>query len=115
MKTLLIALLISVGASAQKVTVKGRVTDSTNGFNVIEVVINDTLSRLMKDPKQNRSRYLRIYDDPRYVVRTDSTGNFSIRANITDTLYFKSYRHAPQARPVRELIDSPEVIRLKPD
>src|SRR5690606_7064609 len=96
-------LLFSVLASAQKVTIKGRAVDSTNGRNAIEVVINDTLSRIMKNPKEGRSRYLRMYDDARFVVRTDSMGTFAIRANLGDTLYFKSYRHSPQIRSVREL------------
>ncbi len=107
-----LAFLFAMIASAQKVTVTGRAVDSSKGLNAIEVVINDTLSRLMKDPKANRSKYLRMYQDERYVVRTDSTGAFSIRADLNDTLYFKSYRHVPQARPVRELIGKEPLIRL---
>ncbi len=106
------AFLLALTASAQKVTITGRATDSSKGLNAIEVVINDTLSRLMKDPKENRSKYLRMYQDERYVVRTDSTGAFSIRADLNDTLYFKSYRHLSQALPVRKLVGKEVLIKL---
>ena len=108
-------LFMTTALSAQKVTVTGRAVDSSRGLNAIEIVINDTLSKLMKDPKANRSRYLRMYQDERYVVRTDSTGVFSIRANPGDTLYFKSYRHVPQVRAVNDLIGKDVLVTLIPD
>ena len=111
-KLIIIALFSCIFASAQKVTVTGRAIDTSNGLNAIEIVINDTLAKIMKDPKEGRPRYLRMYQDPRYVVRTDSTGNYSIRANLNDTLYFKSYRHVPQARRVKDLVENPQIIKL---
>ncbi|RZJ33406.1 MAG: hypothetical protein EOO51_14070 [Flavobacterium sp.] len=118
MKKLLCVVFIasSLLCSAQKKTVRGQATDSTHGGNVIEIIVNDTLSKLMKDPKKGRNAYLRLYQDPRYVVRTDSTGAFKIQADETDSLYFKSYRHLPQRFLVRDLLKNGEIkIILKPD
>ncbi|HEX9980951.1 MAG TPA: hypothetical protein VGB50_10360 [Flavobacterium sp.] len=69
----------------------------------------------MKHPKEGRTAYLRLYQDPRFVVRTDSTGIFSIKAHVTDSLYFKSYGHVTQSYLVRDLIKNEKIaIRLKP-
>lgn len=103
-------------ANSQQMTVEGLATDSSNGFNSIEIVVNDTLSKLMANPKENRSKYLRIYQNPKYVVRTDSTGRFRIKAQLSDTLHFKSYKHISQALTVKELLRRKQVkIVLKPE
>jgi hypothetical protein len=98
--------------NAQTVTIEGNASDSTKGFNVIEIVVNDTLSKLMKDPKHGRTKYMKIYQNPRFVVRTDSTGNFTIKARESDSLYFKSYKHTTRSYLVRDLIKqkNPKVV-----
>lgn len=107
-------LLISSAAISQQVTVSGTAHDTTNGVNAIEVVLNDTLSKIMKDPKKGRQLYLKLYQNPRFVVRTDSTGAFKIKADPTDTIYFKSFRHKTQAYPVSELLRRKKIsIELK--
>ena len=104
--------LLTFELNAQTVTIEGNASDSTNGFNVIEIVVNDTLSKLMKDPKHGRSTYLKMYQNPKYVVRTDSTGKFMIKAVESDSLYFKSYKHKTQSFLVRDLIKqkNPKII-----
>ncbi len=116
-KILLTAVLLTVTlAKAQQVTVQGFATDTSKGLNSIEIVVNDTLSKLMAHPKENRPKYLRIYQNPKYVVRTDSTGRFRIKAQTTDSLYFKSYQHTTQAFLVGDLITRKQIkIVLKPD
>ena len=97
--------MFAFSGSAQKVTIEGNATDSTKGVYVIEIVINDTLSKLMdKNPKEGKTKYLKIYQNPKYVVRTDSTGTFKINANVNDSLFFKSYEHKTQKYLVKDLI-----------
>ncbi len=54
----LLLLLLSFSGFSQKVEVAGKVTDQTNGRFVIEIVVNDTLAKVVKDPKNGRSRYI---------------------------------------------------------
>ncbi len=96
-------------ANAQQTTISGFATDSTNGFASIEIVVNDTLSRLMTEPKKNRPIYLKLYQNPRYVVRTDNSGRFKITASLNDIIYFKSYEHKTQAIPVRKLATQKDI------
>ena len=115
-KKLFLLLLFPAIISAQKKTISGQATDSTKGANVIEIVVNDTLSKIMKDPKNGRHAYLRLYQDPRFVVRTDSSGTFKIEADENDSLYFKSYRHLPKKFLVRDLLRMKTInIVLEPD
>lgn len=106
---LLTIVFSSAHSNAQLVTIEGNATDTTNGVSVIEIVINDTLSRIMENPKEGRPKYLKMYQNPKYVVRTDSTGKFRIRALPADTLYFKSYEHKTQAIPVAELLQRKKI------
>jgi hypothetical protein len=119
MKTIILIITLLAGSFqsfAQKVEVSGKVTDSTNGRYVIEIVVNDTLAKVVKDPKQGRSKYIRMYQDPAFVVRTDSTGTFKIKALPTDTLYFKSYGHKVQTYLVSDLIQRKDIhIKLEPE
>lgn len=105
----LITCMFSLHGFSQNVTIEGLASDSTKGFNVIEIVINDTLSKVMKDPKAGRPKYLKMYQNPRFVVRTDSTGRFRIKASPNDTLFFKSYQHKTVAISVRDLTSRPTV------
>ena len=117
-KVLILSLVFLIAAAgySQKVTVSGKASDSTNGLFAIEIVINDTLSKIMKDPKNGRQAYLKIYQNPKYVVRTDSTGLFQIKANLKDSLYFKSYNHKTEAYLVSDLISRKQIaIRLNPE
>ena len=108
--------IFQVNSTAQNSTIEGFATDSTKGFNAIEIVVNDTLSKLMKNPKENRPKYLRMYQNPKFVVRTDSTGKFRIKARATDSLYFKSYKHQTEAFLVKDLMSkNPIEIHLKPN
>ncbi|HEX8270492.1 MAG TPA: hypothetical protein VF581_11430 [Flavobacterium sp.] len=112
---LIIALCLTTKSFSQKVTIEGLATDSTKGVYVIEVVVNDTLAKLMKDGKKNRSKYMKIYQDPRFVVRTDSTGRFQIKADLKDSLYFKSYEHKSQSFLVQDLIKQKKIkVVLEP-
>jgi len=118
MKMIVIVLMFALSPAcfAQKTAVEGVATDSSNGAFAIEIVINDTLSKIMKDPKNGRHKYLKMYQDPEFVVRTDSTGKFKINARLSDTIYFKSYGHKPEAHAVRDLIARKNVyIRLQPE
>ena len=101
----------------QEVTVSGIATDSNNGAFAIEIVVNDVLAKLTgDDPKDVRAKYLKLCNDPRIVVRTDSTGVFTIKARETDSLFFKSYGHIKEAHLVRDLIKREKIlIRLQPE
>ncbi|MBF0694209.1 MAG: hypothetical protein IR153_04030 [Flavobacterium sp.] len=105
----LIALIFSATSLGQKVDVRGKVTDQNNGAFIIEIVVNEALAKVITDPKQGRTKYIRLYQNPNFVVRTDSTGLFKIRARETDTLYFKSYGHKVQKHRVSDLIARPEI------
>lgn len=117
MKIYIIALFLFMTPHCfgQLVIISGKATDSTNGTNVVEIVVNDTLSKIAQDSKEGRARYFKLYQDPGIVVRTDSTGIFQIRASVTDSLYFKSYQHITQAYLVRDLIKRKAIdIHLRP-
>jgi hypothetical protein len=108
MKYWIALLLVSNVVFSQQSIVKG--VAKSNGLFVVEIVVNDTLSRLMKNPTDKiRLQYLKIYQDPRYVVRTDNAGRFSIKANPADTLYFKSYNHKTQKFSVADLLARKDV------
>ena len=110
-----ILLLVVSTCFAQLVTISGVATDSSNGAFPIEIIVNDTLAKVAKS-ENGRTKYLKIYQDPDYVVRTDSTGTFSIRAKPTDYLYFKSYHHFEEKHLVSDLIKQKKIcIRLKHD
>ncbi len=106
MRKLFLLSLLFISAhsiKAQSTVIEGYTTDSTKGFAVIEIVLNDTLSKIMNNPKEGRPKYLKMYQNPKYVVRTDSTGKFRIKAALSDSLYFKSYQHRTKVYSVKDL------------
>ncbi|HEY0092558.1 MAG TPA: hypothetical protein VGB43_08740 [Flavobacterium sp.] len=118
MKTRLLILLLGLSTIClgQEVTVNGVASDTNNGAFVIEIVRNDTLAKIMRDPKAGRPKYLKLLHDPSVVVRTDSTGIFSIRARVSDSLYFKSYNHKKERHLVRDLMKLDKIIiKLQPE
>ncbi|TWR25223.1 hypothetical protein FPZ43_17285 [Mucilaginibacter pallidiroseus] len=125
-----ILLITSFLAIGQTKTISGIAMDTTYGRMKVRIVKNDTLEKFSKALsssieqadtiplnilKQKIEVYKSILDDKAYHTLTDSTGKFSIEANINDSLTFSSFNHNPAKYSVKDLLKMSNIyIRLKP-
>ncbi|WP_269237653.1 hypothetical protein [Flavobacterium flavigenum] len=122
---------------SQKVLIKGRAQNTgTYPDRSVSVIVNDTLNKfrkyndtLYKTAKANalknnipfkfnydeRSANLnQLWSNRNYKTQTDSLGNFEIRANLIDSLFFESYAHITQKYAVSDLAKKKKLnIKLK--
>ena len=116
--------------------ISGTALDTTGGRNPVQVVVNDTLNKLLKSDLSQRSDdsespmdtiriknrlsfwkdYEKSAKDTTITVRAKANGQFSITAYRTDSLYFQSSWHKPQAYLVADLLKMNTIaIRLEPE
>jgi hypothetical protein len=112
---LLILLLSTLNAFSQKILVEGTAFDTTNGRNWVTVILNDTINKLFADTSKKWDDYSKLWDDTNYVVHAVSNGQFKIKANKSDSLFFQSYRHIPKSYLVADLLKMDKInIKLEP-
>ena len=119
---ILLFLFFSANAVAQEVTIQGFAVDSTKGRNRIHIVVNDTLKRWERSwdslvyPEGTGDKISMKYS---YTTKYKSDGFFSIKAQLSDTLYFMSsvgIQFISQKHAVQDLLKLDEVrIELEPN
>ena len=128
----LLLLAISYSAFSQQLLIKGIVRDTSRSKTYsggrISVILNDTINRgvpkyepvLKKnnlteeeklEMKLNSERFLKAYSkwdslryDQRFIVTANSSGEFEILAEPTDSLVFQSPNFVPQRFSVKDLL-----------
>jgi hypothetical protein len=121
MKIFLFFILIGFTVNAQELTVNGVAIDSTKGKHKIKVAVNDTIRKFKKEEYDcfHPETWNRINDQ--YTTMTEfETGQFSIKADISDSLTFYSSssfnRYISQTHAVKDLIKMDKIyIELEPE
>lgn len=114
--TTIVFLFFTLTASAQKVTVSGTAFDTTNGRNWVHIVLNDTLRKFREKKSPNWDKYKRLTEDTTVALFAKGDGKFKITANITDSIFFQSFKHKPKVCLVADLLKLKSInIRLEPE
>ena len=130
---------------SQQVEVKGIAIDTISfrrEFPSFRVILNDTLNRLsiqenkkrtalygqkkilnakeldsmMKMSVEMSKQHLNLFKDTNFVVIPNKKGEFRIKAKLTDSLYFTSYRFITQKYAVSDLLKMDKIfIKLEPE
>lgn len=109
-------LFLSFISSGQEVMVRGKALDTTNGRNTVTVILNDTLNKYTKSPDFDFNIYKSLYNNKDYHTRTNKHNRFKIKANLTDSLTFSSWRHISKTYLVSDLLSMKEIkISLEPE
>ncbi|KGO87839.1 hypothetical protein Q765_04965 [Flavobacterium rivuli WB 3.3-2 = DSM 21788] len=88
-KFLIVLLAVISCSCSSKIVVKGNA--ATEGkSNLVLVVLNDTLSKYAETEYASIKTINKIYDNRKYVAKTDVNGKFKIKAYMNDSLYFIS-------------------------
>ena len=115
---------------SQEIVVKGKAFNSGKFNNrVVYVVRKDTVNKqiirndsLNSTSKKNYSledifkegEIFRQKQEKKYSIPTDSIGNFELKANLVDTLFFESYAHISEKHLVSDLVKKKNInINLK--
>jgi len=117
-KTLLLFFLFSsITASSQKVTIRGTASDTTKGRNWVSVVVNDTLRKFLRESSDpDRREYQQLTEDTSLCVFAKYDGSFRITANLSDSIFFQSFRHKQKVYSVADLLKMDRIdIRLEPE
>jgi len=117
-KTLLLLFLFSsITASSQKVTIRGTASDTTKGKSWVSVVVNDTLRKFLRESNDpDRRKYRQLTEDTSLCVFAKYDGSFSIAANLSDSIFFQSFRHKQKVYSVADLLKMDRIhIRLEPE
>jgi len=136
--TFLFLLLCTVSFS-QTVLVKGTAKDTTsvaNEYFPFRVILNDTLNKFRSAQLERFSRnikanniaaaikmdsdsdvgLLQLNKNRNFVITPGKKGAFQIRAKLTDTLYFTSFRFVTQKYAVSDLMNMKRInIKLAPE
>ncbi len=142
-RTFLLFLLIFQIAFSQEVIIKGKAHNSGTFPNrTVTIIINDTINKFRKyndllyekatretpDEKKDifyhlnnlkirNAEFDKLYNNKNYVIKTDSLGNFEIKAKITDSLCFESYWHTTKKFLIADLIKKKKInisLELEP-
>ncbi len=112
---LLLFLVCSSISFGQKVLVKGVAIDTTKNRNKVRIIVNDTLSKYFSADLPKHNKHSEITKNKDLVVEADKNGRFEIRANLTDSLFFSSWKHITEAYLVSDLLKKDKIrIKLKP-
>lgn len=122
---------------SQKALIKGRAQNTgTYADRIVSVIVNDTINKLIKynalhykNAKANAIKnqtdfkydnykfdtdFNQLSKNKNYKTQTDSLGNFEIRANLTDSLFFESYAHTTEKYLVSDLVKKKRLyLKLK--
>lgn len=112
-------IFITLFFQAQSVIVKGVARDTTKTRNFVHITVNDTLRKYRematKAKIRNGDAYLELTKNKDFVTRADSLGNYTIKAKLTDTLYFAKYKHYTQKYKVEDIIKNKIKVQLVPE
>lgn len=137
----LLALFFSTKVFPQTVLVEGIAKDTSSIARKdfpFRVILNDTVSRFQKannrlflkvlngkEPDLAKALQIneeesieidKLYKNNNYVVVPDKDGRFKIRARLTDTLFFSSFRFITQKHAVSDLIKMKHInVKLEPE
>ncbi|MCI9843698.1 hypothetical protein [Flavobacterium pectinovorum] len=122
---------------SQKAIIKGNVQNTgTYSDRTVSIIVNDTINKLIKynalqyktvkanaiknktdfkyDYHKTDANVNQLHSNKSYSTQTDSLGNFEIRANLTDSLFFESYAHITQKYAVADLVKKKNLnLKLK--
>ena len=119
--------LLSIDSRAQSVVLRG--TATATGSRSVQIEVNDTLRKiwraipdqpvLSQHQKELADQALKqietVMATGRYVLATDSAGQFSLIVRLRDSVQFSAYRHFLQNFAVRDLQRQPQIrIQLAP-
>lgn len=109
-------LLLSFISYGQKVIVRGIAIDTTNGRNKVTISLNDTIRKYSKSEDFDFDNYKSLYENKDYYTTANKQNKFKIKANLTDSLTFSSWRHISKSFLVSDLISKTEIkIILEPE
>lgn len=107
--------LFTLQTFSQKVTISGTALDTTNGRNRVYIVVNDTLRKFREGKSPDWAIYRNLIKDTSLSLFTKADGRFQLKVNITDSIFFQSFRHIPQQYSVSDLLKMKTVnLRLEP-
>jgi len=142
---IILLLSLSKIVYSQQVEVKGIAIDTIsvrNEFSSFRVILNDTLHKFGVEQNMKRAalygqkknltvkaldsinkvsdemsrQRLELFSDTNFVVAPNKRGEFHIKAKLTDTLYFTSYRFITQKYAVSDLLKMDKIfIKLEPE
>lgn len=139
-KYILLFLLTLQMVFSQEIVIKGKAFNSKkHKYRHVDIVLNDTINKLRKHNDslyenweknsydRNDKLYLeydknyelinQLYKDRNYSTKTDSLGNFEIKAKLSDTLSFQSYWHSSKKYMVADLLKKENInieLELEP-
>ncbi len=115
MKLLIGFLLFSILSFGQNVTIEGVATDSTKGRNKVYIIVNDTIEKYVKSKDFDLEEYKALNENENYRTSANNQNRFKIKARLTDSLTFSSWRHITQSFLVSDLRSKKEIkIILEP-
>lgn len=104
--------------SQQYIEIKGVAKDTTKNRSFVKIDINDTLFKFRQKAAitKNWEGYHELTKNKNYSTYADSTGIFSIRAKLTDSISFYSSRYFKQKHAVSDLLKMKQIkIQLVPE
>jgi len=115
-KLIILFLIVFNFTFSQNVTIQGVAISSKKEGYRIEIIVNDTLNRIIKSGKTNYPDYEELYYDENFRTTTDKNQKFQINAKLSDSLFFKSYDHITKSFLVRDLLKMESIkIVLNPE
>lgn len=119
LKNFFLALIFfSIFCKSQFVEIKGIAKDTTKNRSFVKIDINDTLFKFRQKAAitKNWEGYHELTQDKNYSTYADSTGIFKIKAKVTDSIAFYSYRYFKQNYAVSDLLKMNSIkIQLEPE
>jgi hypothetical protein len=103
-------------AFSQKVNINGFIKNSKKIGPEIEIIVNDTLNRLIKSGNKNYPDYEKLFYDENFRIIADVNGEFEINVKLSDSIYFSSWEHITESYLVSDLLKKEKIeIELKPE
>lgn len=117
MKNVLLKLLLTISlfstqfCMSQKVKVEGFVRQSAKERMFVQVVVNDTINKIEKLDSIDFTLRNKIYKEGELVTSSNEKGYFSIRAKLSDSLFFRFGRlYYPERYAVSDLKKLKKII-----
>lgn len=94
---------------SQKVNLAG-IAQTAEKRGYVTIILNDTMQKLRKNTSDSLLQKIRNNKD--IICRSDGNGNFSINADLKDSLVFSMYRHISQTHKVSNLFSKKDSIKV---
>ncbi|MBZ9779135.1 hypothetical protein LB452_09380 [Psychroflexus sp. CAK8W] len=110
-----IILIFSVSTFGQRVLIKGVAIDTFENKSAVQISVNDTRLKRFSSDLSKYDKQSEIKKNEDLFVKTDENGYFEIEVKLTDSLFFKSWKHIIESYLVSDLFKRDSVrIELKP-